>query len=162
MKRKASATAMSKEWMQDHGYLVALTEQNIRIPDKTSPTGWRMFKRDLWNIADLIGVDANKNGVLLVQSTIGMNNKPERMQKILDAPATRPLLDAHNEIELHIWRKLKPRGERVRWQLARYKLKSLFAGNGLKLQWVDYSEAKLGVEVGPLFTQTQDTVEGDW
>jgi len=152
MKSKASATAMSKEWLTDLGYIVGGTEQTIRIPSKTKPGQWEMFKRDLFNFADLTCVNASKPGTLYVQSTIGMNNKPERMQKILAIPAVLAVLKSGNQIELHVWRKLKGSG-RVRWELARYTLKRL--GDTDAMAWYDEQQALLLSELqaaAPLFS----------
>lgn len=146
MKAKASATAMSKHWLQEQGYIVGLTEQNVRIPKK-QPDGsmlWEMFKRDLWTFADLTAINAQKQGTLYVQCTIGMNNKPERMAKILACEYTSTILKAGNQIELHIWRKLKGSG-RIKWELARYTLKHLLPGDEKSnpMVWYDEQQAQM-------------------
>ena len=151
---KASATAMSKAWLTERGYIVGGTEQTIRIPSKKKPGTWEMFKRDLFNFADLACVNAEKQGTLYVQSTIGMNNKGERMQKILGIPTVLTVLKSGNGVELHVWRKLKGSG-RVRWELARYTLKRV--GDTDAMAWYDEKEALLLSELQaatPLFSQS--------
>ena len=140
MKSRASATAMSKAWLVERGYIVGSTEQNVRYPSKTKPGTWEMFKRDLFNFADLTCVNPEKQGTLYVQSTIGMSHKGERMQKILAIPAVLAVLKSANQIELHVWRKLKGSG-RVRWELARLSLKRL--GETDAMCWYDEDQAQM-------------------
>lgn len=125
---KASATKMSKDWLSARGYLVERTEQTIRVPDYKSKTGWKIWKRDLLNFADLLVLHKDKTGVTFVQCTVGMNHKDERMAKILGISCVGLILRAYNRIELHVWRKKKKQ-----WTLARYHLQD---HRGI-LQWTD-------------------------
>jgi len=118
--KSASATAMSAEWLRDRNYLVERTEQTVRIPDKEKPGKWKVWKKDLWTFADLTAVNPKVLGTLYVQCSIGLgSHKTDRQEKINNADATRLLLRAGNQIELHLWRKLKENG-RPRWTLARF------------------------------------------
>jgi hypothetical protein len=157
MKTKASATAMSMEWLRERGYIVERTEQNVRVPDKKIPGGWRIWKKDLFSFADLTGVDGKTPGTLFTQATIGMNNKAERMEKIAQAPATRAVLASGNQIELHVWRKMGARGARKTWEMARFTIHI----DGSYFTWRDENGER--AITGPLFEPKETTaVEGDF
>src|SRR4051812_36726061 len=95
-KSSTSPTARSMQWLRNQGYSVAVVEQNVRIPDPKSPSGWRLFKRDLFGFADLIAIHPEKPATLFIQVTGGMNNKGERQQKIETAAVTPHVLIAGN------------------------------------------------------------------
>jgi hypothetical protein len=121
-----SAHTMSIKWMrEDAGWQIANAEQTIRYPDKENPGKWKIFKRDLFNIADYVAVDPTGKikGTIYVQMTIGMNNKAMRTAKIEASEYTRGILKSGNTIELHIWRKMGPRGKQKIWKLARFHAK---------------------------------------
>lgn len=155
MKTKASATAMSMEYLRERGYIVERTEQTVRALDKKL-NKWKIWKKDLWSFADLAAVDTGKanilgtlSGTLYVQCTIGMNNKGARMDKIQQAAATRAILASGNYIELHVWRKVGPRKT---WELAQWSIRI----RGDSFVWEDATGEV--VQGGPLFSK-QSLVE---
>lgn len=115
-----SVSKRSLQWLRDHGYTAQVVEQNVRYPDKAHPGKTIMFKRDLWGFADIAAVHPDMIGTVYVQSTLGMNNKGERMKKIETSPLA-PIVLFGNRVELHIWRKMGARGKRKVWKLARYE-----------------------------------------
>jgi hypothetical protein len=134
---KVSPTQRSLKLLRDNGYTVAITEKNVRIPDKTVPGGWRIFKQDLFGFCDLLAVHPNYSGCLFVQTTAGLgSHRTERMAKIEQAEATPIILGAGNRIEFHGWRKKGPRGGVKRWEVARFYA-TLDAG---KVKWVSQEE----------------------
>jgi len=135
--KKSSTSPQSRThaWLKERGWIFGKTEQSITIPDPTSPTGKRLFKRDLFGFVDVVAVHSTMKGVLFLQVTGGMNNKFERLKKINEAPATIPILQAGNTIEFQAWRKLGPRG-RKRWAVYRCQAR-LDAG---RIVWVDMNE----------------------
>lgn len=134
-KRKTSPSERSLEWLRDRGYICQVTEQTIRYPSKKRPGAWEIFKRDLFNICDIIAVHPSHSGTMYLQVTGGMNNKGERQQKIETAPATLPIIRAGNLVELHVWRKVKPRGVKVgTWKVARFQIRA--EGTVERPRWV--------------------------
>ncbi|HKM83690.1 MAG TPA: hypothetical protein VJY15_22365, partial [Candidatus Acidoferrum sp.] len=123
-------------WLKERGWIFGKTEQSITIPDPSSPTGKRMFKRDLFGFCDIVAVHPNEKGTLYVQVTAGLgSHKIERLAKIEASPACWPILRAGNMIEFQSWRKLGPRG-RKRWSVYRCQARI----NGEKIVWVEVNE----------------------
>jgi hypothetical protein len=119
---------MSLEYLRKEGYECVVVEQTVRFPDKNKgkcpcchATAWTMFKRDLWNIADILAVKPSEPGVLLVQTTT-TSNASARYSKIKANPVTDILLKAGNRIHVHGWAKQGPRGKRKVWTLKVYDL----------------------------------------
>ncbi len=124
----------SRDWLKSHGWIYATTEQTVRIPSKVRPGTWEMFKRDLFNFADLVGVKVDCLGTTYFQVT-SSSNKAARQQKIESTPAVPMILRAGNTIELHCWGKKGARGARKLWTLARFQARLL----GDKITWLDVS-----------------------
>lgn len=125
----------SREWLKQHGWVYATTEQTVRIPDKFRPGKFTMFKRDLFNFADLVGCKADVFGTTYFQVT-SASNKSARQTKIDMTPAVPILLRAGNTVELHCWSKKGSRGARKLWTLGRFQARLL----GEKITWLDVTE----------------------
>lgn len=109
-KKRFNAQTYSTKYLKDHGYAVQNVEQTIRHPSKNTrrdergrPLDWEMFKRDLWNFADLIAVKIGESGCLFVQTTTH-ENAEARMQKIAGIVEVRTILQAGNRIHVHGWK----------------------------------------------------------
>ena len=129
-------SARSLKWLREQGYIVQGTEATVRIPDKALPSGWRMFRRDLFNFCDMLAVKPDVFGATFVQVTAGMNNKGGRIAKIEAAPASHAILRSGNTIELHIWRKMGARGKVKHWKLARFQARLCPTGLA-QLSWIE-------------------------
>jgi hypothetical protein len=117
-----SAQTLTNKRLRDCGWIVGKTEQDMRIPDKTIPGGYKIFKRDLFGFADLVAVHPDSPGTLYVQTTVNLgSHKTERLEKIEASSATIPLLKAGNQVEFWGWRKIGPRGKRKTWQVSRWR-----------------------------------------
>jgi hypothetical protein len=131
---KVSPTQRSLKFFRDLGFTCGITEKNVRIPDKTVPGGWRVFKQDLFGFCDIVAVHPDVKGTTFIQTTSGLgSHRVDRMEKIQEAPAALQLLKAGNAIEFHGWRKVGARGAPKRFALKRYIAK-LVDG---KITWVD-------------------------
>ena len=133
-KPKAKKTApqqRSADWLRKQGYICESTEKTNRYPSREKPGTWVVYKRDLFNFCDLLAVYPAKSGTLYLQVTAGMSHKGERQTKIEQCPAVMSILRAGNTIELHIWRKMGPRGVKVKnWKVARFQLRECFPATG--------------------------------
>lgn len=90
-------TARALKHLRSLGYTAQVVEQNIRIPGKG------MFKRDLFNCIDIIGVRAGVP-VLGIQVT-SHSNLAKRVEKcLLNGQAW---IAAGAQLEAWAWRKLK-------------------------------------------------------
>ena len=118
-KKKESCTARSKEFLEKQGYIVANTEKDQRLPKKNPVTGqvtWIVFKQDLFGFGDLIAFHPDKPGCLIVQTTT-RDNQASRITKILGIPEHRIIMAAGNQIHVHGWAKVGPRGKAKTWQV---------------------------------------------
>lgn len=95
-----------------------------------------MFKKDLFGFADIVGIHPDQLGTTYFQVTGGMNNKGDRMAKIEAIAATPLILKTGNTVELHVWRKMGPRGGVKRWTVYRAQARL----HGDKLQWIEVFE----------------------
>ncbi len=125
----------SLDWLKSRGWIYATTEQTVRIPSKVHPGKWEMFKRDLFNFADLVGVHVDCLGTTYFQVT-SSSNKVARQQKIEATPQVPIILRSGNTVELHCWGKKGPRGARKLWTLVRFQARML----GDKVHWLDVTE----------------------
>jgi hypothetical protein len=96
----------------------------------------RMFKKDLFGFADIVGIHAEQIGTTYFQVTAGMNNKAPRLEKIEAQPATRAILKTGNTIEVHVWRKLGKRGGVKRWTVDRSQARL----HGDSISWITVFE----------------------
>jgi hypothetical protein len=136
-KSSTSPQSRSHAWLKERGWQFGKTEQSITIPDPASPTGRRMFKRDLFGFADIVGVHPDVPGTTYFQVTAGMgSHKADRLKKIEDSPAIVTILKAGNTVEFQAWRKLGPRGGVKRWEVYRCQAR-LERG---KIVWKEVSE----------------------
>jgi len=95
--------ARSLSYLRKEGWtLVQVVEQWI-------PQAKR--RRDLFGFADILAVNEDW-GHLYVQATSG-SNFSARVHKVIDAEATRVILETGARIQVHAWRKLKRSGRRV-------------------------------------------------
>lgn len=94
---KISPTQRALKHLKELGYQAQVVEQNIRIP------GRGMFKRDLFNCIDIVGVRAGVP-VIGIQVT-SHSNLAKRVEKcLLNGQAW---LSSGAQLEAWAWRKLK-------------------------------------------------------
>ena len=147
----SQAHELSLKWMkEDANWIPGSVEQTIRYPDKENFGKWKMFKRDLYNIADYVAIDSTGKikGTIYLQFSVGMNNKSVRVAKITASPHTKPILRAGNRIEIHIWRKMGKRGARKFWKLHRFCARLDEFGDIEWFEVVDEGDAFEPVQVG--------------
>lgn len=104
--------------MRKHGWQVAIVEKWLKHPNM--PFGKRI---DVWGVGDLLACKPGM-GIALIQCT----SQSER-QRHLDKAAEPEIAEkiakwkaSDGFIFLHCWRRLKPRGERVKWELMEEQL----------------------------------------
>jgi hypothetical protein len=71
---------------------------------------------DLFGCIDIVGIKADVQGVLGIQTTSG-SNAAARFKKAVAVPELRTWLQAGNAFEVWSWRKGGPRGARKVWTL---------------------------------------------
>src|SRR3954468_11417614 len=99
-------SSRSTTLLRGEGWLVDVTEK--RLP--------RCFiSVDLYHAFDLVGIRADRAGVLGVQVTT-TSNQAARWQKLVANDAVRVWLLAGNAVELHGWKKSARSG---RWEVSR-------------------------------------------
>lgn len=102
---RISTLQRSRELLEADGYHVEVVEQNIR-------TKRRVFKRDLWNFADILAI--RRNEVLAVQTTTS-SNMSSRVSKITESPLLPRVREAGIRVVVHGWSaRVVNRGERAR------------------------------------------------
>lgn len=122
-----SNTARSKRWLEKQGWIVGGTEQIVRIPPRFPGDKPKMFKRDLFNIADMAcfkpinflrtapGIrsfaEGQDGGTMLVQSTT-TSNQAARVTKIKGIPEAEGWLRSGGRIQVHGWRQKGGKGGR--------------------------------------------------
>lgn len=106
-----TCTKRSLDLLRRHGYIAAVTEQNVHIPDREHPGKTVMFKRDLWNLADLVAVREDEQGTTYVQTTTTAH-QADRIAKVQGLDVARVLLKSGNQIHVHGWMKSRKTG---RW-----------------------------------------------
>ena len=98
---KTTPSARSAALLRSEGWLVDTTEK--RLP--------RCFiSVDLYHAFDLVGIRADRSGVLGLQVTT-TSNQSKRWLKLVTNEAVRVWLLAGNGIELHGWRKSRRSGK---------------------------------------------------
>jgi len=165
-----TTTSRSLQWLRRNGWIAQVVEQNIRYPDKEHPGKMKMFKRDLWNVADLVAIkDKNpsgtENGVLFVQTTTTAH-QAERMAKIEGIPAAYQMLKTKNRLQIHGWARKGARGKRKLWQVTVTEV--LLKENGL-LAFVSRAEDAVEDDskpaenlFGPAGEIPQQAADSDW
>lgn len=100
----------SLAWCRERGMLPGIVERSI--PGN--------IKIDLFHFGDILAVDDDFPGSLIIQTTTG-SNMAARITKITTDPQCVPSaikwLKAGNRITVHGWRKIGPRGKRKLWTL---------------------------------------------
>lgn len=117
--KPVTMTARSMTYLKKQGYLVALVERSIDVPrfGKGFKPGDRFRNKfDAFGFADLIAVKPGTIGTLYVQTTTA-DHQAERRVKILEAVATRTILECKNRIVVHGWSKKGARGAAKLWQV---------------------------------------------
>lgn len=92
-------TARSLKLLRDDGWLCDVVEKTIRAPGM-------VFKRDLWNIIDILCV---RDDVTMGVQTTSASNFASRLQKVCDSEHMPTLRKANWKIEIHGWGKRKGR-----------------------------------------------------
>lgn len=138
-----SNTARSKRWMEKQGWTVGGTEQIVRIPPRFPGDKPKMFKRDLFNIFDLM-IFKPGEGIVGVQCTT-VSNQSARVTKIQGIPEAEGWLRSGGRIQVHGWRQKGGKGGRWILTVQEIGLDEEFPGT-LK------SEEKSAVEA-PLFEE---------
>lgn len=111
----STTTKRSLDLLRKHGYFVDVVEKWISFPERINghPTGKVMrVKRDCFSGFDLIAIRATKQGTLYVQTTT-TQNQAARIAKVQALDVTVALLQAHNRVHVHGWKKLAKTG---RWE----------------------------------------------
>ena len=108
----ASAEVMTKRYYE---------EQGCTVGDGRSYNAYSKTRHDLYGFIDLLAIDDNET--IAIQATIGMNNLPARVQKIVESEnANRWIWGPCRRIVIVAWRKLKQRnkdgklGKRVKYE----------------------------------------------
>lgn len=147
-KKRFSASAWSMKWLRDHGYTVTKVEQDASFPDKkakpcpvcqtrkTIP-----FKRDAWNLADLIAVKVGEMGTAYIQTTTVAHQK-DRIAKILAIDVVPILLNTGNRVWVHGWSKKKNKAKGIdTWQLTIHEI-TLWPNGQITAQKVQGDESE--------------------
>ena len=108
-------TQRSLKLLRSEGWLCQVVEQTIHA-------GKLVFKRDLFEIGDIIAIKAG--ATLLVQTT-SASNYSAHLRKIFDAQHFTAICEAGWRVELHGWSKKGPRGKAKRWECRREELTTL-------------------------------------
>ena len=107
----SSPMVRSLAWCRERGITPWIVERSIP---------YRNVKIDLFGFGDILGIDPDFPGSLIIQTTTG-DHMAERITKITEepevAPRARAWLLAGNRITVHGWRKVGPRGKRKLWEL---------------------------------------------
>lgn len=100
-------TQRSLAMLREAGYLCAIVEH------------WNYFakiRQDHFGFGDILAVDPTTNTTVIVQTTSG-SNFAARRTKIRENKNVPLWLQAGNQIHIHGWGKVKPRGEkRPNWE----------------------------------------------
>ena len=127
-KKRFSGSTLSTKYLTDQGYVVANVEQTVRYPKKDGrrgpkgqPLEWNMFKRDLFNIADLLAVSRKAKGCLFVQYTTDKNVEAH-FQKIAGLPVARTLVAAENRIHVYGWKVSQGKGKPKTYSLTVHEI----------------------------------------
>lgn len=118
-KKPVMLTGRSRKFLEQSGFLVSLVERNLNIPRPGSQENFRR-KFDAFGIADLIAVKAEVAGTLYIQVT-DFSHGAEHKEKILAAKASPVLLQAQNQVHLHLWKAFRKNGRKL-WKLHVYSL----------------------------------------
>lgn len=81
-KKPVTTNTVTQRWLRAGGYDFALTEQTIR-------TGRIVFKRDLFNLFDMIALRDGSRGIIGIQNTTRANLN-SRVRKAFGHPQNRP------------------------------------------------------------------------
>ena len=103
---KTSPTQRSLAYLRKMGCTAAVVEKWNHVTK---------IRQDLFGVFDIVAV-SRCPGVLFVQTTT-MANRASRVQKVIAAAATRPILEAGNRIVVHGWSKKGAKGRRKLWVL---------------------------------------------
>lgn len=99
-----SPTERSLKWLRENGYEPQVVETFNHFNKK---------RKDLYGGIDILAI--NKTETLGVQTTSGTNLRA-RVKKLIAEPKIRLWLQGPGRtIQVHGWRKLKPRGQRAYW-----------------------------------------------
>jgi hypothetical protein len=135
--KPVTMTARSMKYLKEQGYLVALVERSIDVPrfGKGFKPGDRFRNKfDAFGFADLIAVKPGTIGTLYVQTTTA-DHQSERRTKILEALATKTILECRNRIVVHGWSKKGARGMPKLWSVT--VAECLIVGGQLKFDVID-------------------------
>jgi len=103
---KTSPTQRSLKLCRDRGWTAQVVERRVPFNNTTV---------DLFGFIDIVALDGTHT--IGIQTTSGAN-VAARIKKILAEPRHKLWLEAGNEIHVHGWRKVKPRGVKVaRWEV---------------------------------------------
>jgi hypothetical protein len=112
-----SPTQRTLALMRKEGWIVAIVEKWVAIP--SYPGGGKRI--DVFGFGDLLAAKPGERP-LLIQTTSGTNLSARR-NKIFMIREARIWCNSGGAIELHGWRKTKPRGQKVaRWSCRRERL----------------------------------------
>ena len=111
-----SATQYSMRYLRKQGFEVWKTEQTVRAPNPVVPGTFKIWKRDLFNFADLVAIRETTRGTLYVQTTT-VSHQADRIAKVANLPVVQTIVKSGNFVHVHGWAKKGPRGGRKVWQL---------------------------------------------
>lgn len=112
----STPTQRSLDYLRKQGYTAAVVEQTIHFPDKQNPGKMTMFKRDLFNLFDILAFKPGI-GFLGVQTT-SRSNQQSRIQKIAGSREADKWLETGGHIHVHGWAKAGAKGKRKLWEVS--------------------------------------------
>jgi hypothetical protein len=110
-KKPAAFNPRTKEWLEEHGYLVAIVERWVGFGGKDPERPGRKgpgVRQDLFGVFDLIAVHPEKVGVLGIQVT-DWTSVSKKRRKIAASTQARTWLEAKNRIVVVGWNKVDGR-----------------------------------------------------
>jgi hypothetical protein len=92
--------------------MAEVVERFVRLPVARGRTP---FRRDLFNLGDVLAVEPAEPGCLLVQACM-TGDQARRLAKVRAEPKARAWLTAGNRLEVWGWSKRGARGKRKLWE----------------------------------------------
>jgi len=112
----STPTQRSLDYLRKQGFIANVVEQTIHFPDREHPGKMKMFKRDLFNLFDILAAAPGK-GIIGVQTT-SRSNQQARIQKIMGTREADIWLEAGGQIHVHGWALAGARGKRKLWEVS--------------------------------------------
>lgn len=98
-----TTTKRSMDYLRKQGYSVWIVEQTVRMPDRSKPGQWTMFKRDCFNMFDILAIG---HGDIIGIQTTTRSNQAARISKIRENEYALKWAKAGGKIVVHGWKKM--------------------------------------------------------